>query len=178
MNTKIIKNILLNSFLFLFTQLKAHAQGIPNECAIVTSGNQAFSIVSDETNNFNFLDFGLYTNVTPRMCKDLKSLGESMQIVSGILTPLAAIAADPSVRAALSAQAVALGITMANPIVLSIVVFGGMGINTMYFIYQKTKEECANLEKQELKKQIFEELKSKFKLQPAGDVEMSIEIEF
>lgn len=154
----------------------AKAQFLPNECAIVASTDNSIFIITSEIREVNNESTELYSNLNPKLCKDLKTLGESMQIISGLLTPLAVFAANPIISNALSAQAAALGISLANPVVLSVVVFGGMGLNTIYFIYKKSIQECAELNQQLLKNQIIDELKLKFNLEPAGNIDFSIDL--
>lgn len=92
-------------------------------------------------------------------CEDWKSLDRARNYIGLALMP-ASIAALR--HPALGAELAAAGLTFANPAVLSVTLVGAVGIATFNIILNASLEECARIERDELKNVIMKELEQKF----------------
>lgn len=99
-----------------------------------------------------------------RQCRMVKNINEGISAVQIALVPASIAFSSPAARALLTAQLVNWGLTLANPMVLSVAVVGSVGIVTTYIIFKVSEEECKSYEKDLLKAQIIKELKQDYNI--------------
>ncbi|WP_413292640.1 hypothetical protein ACLSU7_14540 [Bdellovibrio sp. HCB185ZH] len=109
-------------------------------------------------------------------CKQVKSMTETYKVVRISIEPLMMIAAAPMVKEAFAHSAeVLLNIrTPQSVAILSVVVMGAYGINTVKILMNEAIEECARRDQEQFKQQILEEVYRKFGVSPQADVPFEV----
>ncbi len=162
----------MKAFLFLaFAVLtlssgKAEASGLfyDNGCVAVGDGNSPMFFAASA--DFDGA-FGL-------SCQDIKDVQRAVSYSQVVLMPAMLALNQSGASARIAAQLAALGLTYANPAVLSVAVVGAFGVSVMYLVLQTTIEDCEKMEKETLKKEIMRELESKYGLKSVGSPSMVI----
>ncbi|MGZ3768269.1 MAG: hypothetical protein ACXVCP_15950 [Bdellovibrio sp.] len=133
-----------------------------------------FSCVTVE--NFGKQTIGIWKNSSFGLsCESLKSSKEAVELVSAALLPVSvALNASPQVRNALMTDLAAMGLTLANPAVLTATVIGSVGVATFYIIVRKSFQECAEFEKAALKEAIINELQRQYNFKATNQVPFEI----
>ncbi|WP_347358777.1 hypothetical protein [Bdellovibrio sp.] len=107
-------------------------------------------------------------------CRDLKSLNEGLQIVNMAVLPATVALRTPGIREALSTELATLGLSLANPAVLTITVVGAVGIASLYFVVKRKTEDCARQDRESLKRQLLEEIERRHGLRGSENVDLRV----
>lgn len=101
-------------------------------------------------------------------CEDLRSVQEGISIASVAILPASTVLRVPGVKATLGAELASMGLTLANPAILTVTVVGAVGVATLYFVLKKTLEECEQENQAMLKQSLLQEIERKYGLSPHG----------
>ena len=146
-------------------QMKASAQ-IMGEPQVVLAYNElAYGILPAQ--NAPKKRFGL-------TCEQIKSLPHLGEIISIGLMPATVALAAPGVSGMLTAELAALGLTLANPVVLGVTVIGATGVSVIYLVMKQTMEECEKADRQALRNEIIRELEMQFSVQGSNRTQFAI----
>ena len=106
----------------------------------------------------------------PMSCQDLKTAKDAVTLVSLALYPARAALRFSGVGAELGASMLALGLS--SPAVLGVTVIGASGLAVVYIILKQTQDDCAKQDQNEFKKQLFQEIESKYgvRAQPSQQI--------
>lgn len=107
-------------------------------------------------------------------CETVRSINDSISVVSMALIPTMALLRTPEVSAALAADLATAGLTFANPVVLSITIIGSVGVGTFYVVLRRSLEECEQQDREQLKQQLLYEIQLKFGAKPLTNVPLDI----
>ncbi|MGZ3769337.1 MAG: hypothetical protein ACXVCP_08415 [Bdellovibrio sp.] len=155
----IFKNLLLFTipFAFLFSLNYAQAS------TLLTSSCTVIPYSEMQTHRFSWRDTSIGLS-----CETLKSSKETFDLISTSLLPVSvALNVSPEIHNAFMAELSSIGLTIANPAVLAATVVGTVGVATFYIILNKSFEECAEFEKNDLKESIIKEISQKYNLKPS-----------
>lgn len=101
-------------------------------------------------------------------CEDLKGFKEAVSAIDMALYPATlAITISPA-RDLIRAELAGLGLSMANPAVLGVTVIGAFGVVTLYFILRRTMEECEEIAREDLRRDILREVEKKYGISARG----------
>lgn len=107
-------------------------------------------------------------------CKDLKSLKDGLQIVNMAILPATVALRTPGVRESLSLELAALGLSFANPAVLTITVVGAVGVASLYFVVKRKADDCAKEDRELLKRQLLDEIERRHGLYSPANVDLRV----
>lgn len=140
--------------LFTFFLQSAKASDLlSSSCLVVSSGVQ-----STDAN------FSLRTKPSVFTCEELKSAQTALEAISAAIIPVSRVLANPQVKEALMSELSSLGMTLSNPAILAATVIGAVGITTVYIVIHKSVQECAELDQQEFKQSLHDELAQKYNI--------------
>ena len=137
----------------------ANAASLINEsaCPVLDEGSQHFYVA----------------RASGIRCEDWQSISKATRYASLILAPASFAALK---NPAIGAELAAMGLTLANPAVLSVAVVGVFGVTTFNIILNASLEECDRMEKAELRETLMRELETKYGLS-AVQSETPLEVE-
>ena len=152
---------------------------IPDQCVYfgITGTNLAdnssfATIVSD----FNLNLVANESQLLGLTCQEIKTLKEGLFYTNAVLVPLSLMmATNPELGAALSVQALTLGLT--NPVVMTVVLVAGAGISTFNMLLYHAQEKCEQIGKDDFKLQIMKAIEEKIKARPINS-NVNIELNF
>lgn len=138
--------------IFLFTLIMsplAQAQELFYDSCQVVDSRRA------DNPYFQYANFGM-------SCEQLQAAEDSLEIFSLVLMPASIALNSPGVKPILAAELASLGLTLANPAVLSVTVIGAVGISTIYIVLQQSLKECERMEKEQLRQALLLEMARKY----------------
>ncbi len=138
------------TLLILLTTHNAHADYMTNMCDMQAS-TQAISGVQPWADT----SIGL-------SCEQVKTMSDTYKIVRVSIEPLILIAAAPAVKEAFIQGARAMMTNPESAAVLSLVLLGAYGVNTVKILMNEAIEDCARRDQQIFKQQILEEVYRKY----------------
>lgn len=149
---------------------------IPDECAYVQQNDKvAFNATSNLTPDF-MTESLVATNSMSLTCQEIKEFKQGLEIVSVAMLPASMILASPEIKSALTAQAVSLGLSITNPVVLTVGAIGVAGAITMYLVIRETEATCRQMEREALKQELLFELEKKMQMNARPNIKFDINL--
>jgi len=111
---------------------------------------------------------------TSLRCQDYGSIKNKLEMISVLMGPLTLVVNSALAREALLTHALRLGLTTANPVVLSVLVLGGAGFSTLYYVVRLKLEECHTMDQENLRRKIIEELTNSGKLRANKNTKVNV----
>ena len=151
---------------FLIVALSVGEISFANEKLLNT--DSCVALASSNSSGFVAVGYESSSQIVAALtCQDLKTYKEGFIYTSLALSPaVLVIRANPAVKAMLLTEMMRLGLTLSNPVVLTVTVLGATGMAVIYIILKKEMDECEKMEAELLKKQIVRELKDDLGLSP------------
>lgn len=107
-------------------------------------------------------------------CQDYGSIKNKLEMISVLMGPLTLVVNSALARKTLLSHALRLGLTTANPVVLAVLVLGGAGFSTLYYVVRLKLEECHTMDRESLLRQVIEELTSSGKLRASKNTKVDM----
>lgn len=109
-----------------------------------------------------------------QFCPYLKSYIEGFEVSQMLISPILLIFLGPGARETIMAQMASVGVTLANPVVLTVVGVGAGAAVTLHIWVRRSLAECEQMEQQELKRILMEELQRKYGARPNGNETLEV----
>lgn len=107
-------------------------------------------------------------------CDRIKNLNEGLQVINMAILPASIALRAPGIKESLAMELSTLGLSFANPAILTVTVVGAVGVASLYFIVKRKTEDCAKEDQEALKRQLFFEMERRYGL--GGNTNLKLRI--
>jgi hypothetical protein len=180
---KILKAI----FLFLLPASflmapQAHAGNLlANSCVSLSEmqSSNIHHIVLNEMEELSYLNAEVMmdadtTNMLGLSCKDIRAIDQTAYVVGVAITPAVSAMLVPTVRSALAVELASLGIVVGSPAIATATIIGTFGVVTYKVLMRVSLEKCAEQDRENLKRELFQELEVRYGLRPTPQTSLQI----
>lgn len=166
---------------FLITP-QAHAGGLlANSCVSLSEMQSAnvHHIVLNEMEELSYLNAEVMmaadnANMLGLSCKDIRAIDQAAYVVGVAITPALNAMLVPAVRSALAVELASLGIVVGSPAIATATIIGTFGIVTYKVLMRVSLEKCADQDRENLKRELFQELETRYGLRPTPQTSLQI----
>lgn len=107
-------------------------------------------------------------------CDRLKHLHEGLQIINMAVLPASIALRAPGIKESLALELSTLGLSFANPAILTVTVVGAVGVASLYFVVKRKVEDCAKEDQEALKRQLFYEVERRYGIRANSNLNLQI----
>lgn len=107
-------------------------------------------------------------------CDRIKHLNDGLQIINMAVLPASIALRAPGIKESLAMELSTLGLTFANPAILTVTVVGAVGVASLYFVVKRKVEDCAKEDQEALKRQLFNEMDRRYGIRGSSNLNLRI----